>query len=320
MELSDDQKAILRLLAQRGAAGYDDLTALMGLDAAEVHERAKAAAVQLEAEGIPAPSIPPPGTAEPEAPAQPPEPEPVATPEREAPAPQSAVVEPPAAAGARAPEPPRKDPPKSPGSRPKLALPGSARARIALAAVIAVAVVLIVVLAVSGGDDSGDSTGAVGESTSAAEETVDASANPKLTQAVLSPVDGGDAKGVATFGRVKNSLALQVEVEGLEPTGQGDSYTIWLYESPQKMLPLASTVVGEDGKIGAQVEVPTEVLAYLANETFDQLDVSLTTDATLKASLAKATKEKKAPIYTGTDVLRGTISGPIIGAANKAGK
>jgi hypothetical protein len=177
-------------------------------------------------------------------------------------------------------------------------------------------VALLVILALGGGDDSGDATTASGE-TAAAEETVKASSNPKLTQAVLSPVDGSDAKGVATFGRVKNSLALQVEAEGLAPTEKGQSYTIWLYESPRKMLPLASTAVGENGKIGAQVEVPVEVLAYLAKETFDQLDVSLTEDATLKASLAKATKEKKAPIYTGADVLRGTISGPIIGAANK---
>jgi hypothetical protein len=134
---------------------------------------------------------------------------------------------------------------------------------------------------------------------------------------VLNPVDGSDAKGLAVFGRVKNSLALQVAAEGLPPSGEC-GYTIWLAASEDKMLPLASTVVPKNGKIGAQVQVPTEVLAYLAKETFDQLDVSLTSDATLKASLAKATKEKKAPLYTGTDVLRGTITGPIIGAANKA--
>ncbi len=297
MELSNDQKAILRLLAQRGAAGYDDLTALLGIDAAEVHERAKAAAAQLEAEGIPAPAIPAPAGAEP----------------------------PPAAApvAATAPEPPRKTLQKSPPvSRPKPALPGGARARAGLAVAALIAVALIVVFAIDGGGDSGETTtSAAGEGTTA-EETVNTSTNPKLTQAALDSVDGSDAAGVATFGRVKNSLALQVEAEGLEPTDKGESYTVWLYESPQKMLPLASTIVGEDGKIGAQVEVPTEVLAYLANETFDQIDISLTSDATLKASLAKATKEKKAPIYTGTDVLRGTIVGPIIGAADrvKAGK
>ncbi|HYJ20737.1 MAG TPA: hypothetical protein VEW07_01790 [Solirubrobacterales bacterium] len=329
MELSNDQKAILRLLAQRGAAGYDDLTALLGIDAAEVHERAKAAAAQLEADGIPAPSIPAPGAAAPEspaepaAPAEPPQPEPVTTPEPEPPAPTAVEMPAPAPSAPVPPQPRSQDsqPPQKPGSRPKLSLPKSNGARAALGLGIAAVVAMIVVLALGGGDDSGDTTTS-GASTAASGEAVDTSANPKLTQAVLDPVDGSDAKGVATFGRVKNSLALQVEAEGLEPTGKGESYTIWLYESAQKMLPLASTAVGEDGKIGAQVEVPVEVLAYLAKETFDQLDISLTTDATLKASLAKATKEKAAPIYTGTDVLRGTITGPIIGAADrvKAGK
>jgi hypothetical protein len=323
MELSNDQKAILRLLAQRGAAGYDDLTALMGLSASEVHERAKAAAAALEAEGIPAPSIPAPGSSGSTSPVQPSPPEPAVAPEPDPPAPPAAVeppapAPPPAAAAPSAPRPKDPRPPKKTGSRPQLSLPQGNGARAALALAAAVLVAVVVALALGGGEDSGDATTAAGEGTTSAEETVNASDNPKLTQAVLDPIDGGDAKGVATFGRVKNSLALQVEAEGLEPTEPGDSYTIWLYESPEKMLPLASTVVGEDGRIGAQVEVPTEVLAYLANETFDQLDVSLTTDATLKASLAKATKEEKAPIYTGTDVLRGTITGPIIGAADKA--
>jgi hypothetical protein len=317
MGLSNDQKAILRLLSQRGEQGYEDLAALMSIDVAEVHERATAAAAQLESEGIPAPTIPPPpaaGSGEPAAgeppPAQPlqstpapqpPEPKPVEAP----------VVEPPTSAAAKG---------GADGQRPKLSLPKSGGARAAIAAGAAVVVLLVVIL-VLGGDDSDDPpTAASGNGGS--EETIPAaSSDPKLTQAVLSPVDGGDAKGLATFGRVKDTLALQVEAEGLEPTAKGESYTIWLYESPQKKLPLASTPVAEAGKIGAQVEVPTEVLAYLANETFDQLDISLTSDAALKASLAKATAEKEAPIYTGTDVLRGPITGPIIGAAqNKDGE
>jgi hypothetical protein len=330
MELSNDQKAILRLLAQRGAAGYEDLTALLGISAAEVHERAKAAAAQLEADGIPAPSVPPPPTAEPAA--EPPrqarsqEPETVVAPEPEANVPPAAAEAPTAVpTGPASPESPRPTASQSPSrpaapalpSRPKLSLPKGKGARAALVAGLAVVVALIVALALSGGDDSGNpTTSSSGGSTSGSEETVSASTNPKLTQAVLSPVDGSDAKGVATFGRVKNSLALQIEAESLTPTEKGQSYTVWLYQSPQKMLPLASTAVGKNGKIGAQVQVPTEVLAYLANETFDQLDVSLTSDATLKASLAKATKEKTTPIYTGTDVLRGTITGPIIGAAS----
>jgi hypothetical protein len=217
-----------------------------------------------------------------------------------------------------APPPPAAKPaPSSP--RPRPSLPKSSGARAAIAAGIAIVALFAVILAIGGGDDSSDpTTPASSEGSAGSEEPIDtASANPKLTQAVLSPIDGGDAKGLATFGRVKNALALQIEAEGLEPTGKGESYTVWLYESPRKMLPLASTVVDDSGRIGAQVQVPTEVLAYLAKETFDQIDISLTTDATLKAALAKATREKKAPLYTGTDVLRGRIEGPIIGAASR---
>jgi hypothetical protein len=268
MPLSDDQRAMLRTLAQR-EQGYEDLAALMGLSAEEVRAKVKDALDQLEAEG-----------------------------------------EAPVAKPAKRPAPPR----------PSVSLPGSGAARAGIAGVL-VLIALVVVLALSGGGGgSGNATTtASGESAPAGEETA---GNPtvngkEVTRAVLSPVDGGAAKGVATFGRVKNSLALQVEASGLAPTGKGRSYTVWLYESPQKMLPLAATAVGGSGKIAAQIRVPTEVLGYLANETFDQIDVSLTSDSALKASLAKATSEKKAPLYTGTDVLRGKVTGPIVGAAKK---
>ena len=170
---------------------------------------------------------------------------------------------------------------------------------------------------VSGGDDSGTTSGS-GEATTGAEETISASNNPKLTQAVLGPVDGGDAKGVATFGRVKNSLALQIEAEGLEPTEKGQSYTVWLYESPRKMLPLASTAVGDNGKIGAQVRSPDRSARLPRQRNLRPArHLPHRRCRPCEASLAKATKEKSAPIYTGTDVLRGTITGPIIGAAKK---
>jgi hypothetical protein len=327
MELSNDQKAILRLLAQRGAAGYEDLTALLGIDAAEVHERAQAAAAQLEADGIPAPSIPAPAADQPAAVPGPGKPAPVSEPAPEAAAPTPPPPPPPppqpkapAAAEPAAPAPAPASATTKSSQSAKLAMPksGSARAVLAAGVAIVVALIVVVILVSGGGDSDSGSTTAAGESTTAtAEDGQVATANPKLTQAVLSPVDGGDAKGLATFGRVKKSLALQLEAEGLEPTGKGQSYTVWLYESASKRLPLASTTVGANGKIGAQVGVPTEVLAYLATETFDQLYVSRTDDDTLKAALTKAEKEKKSPIYTGTDVLSGTITGPIIGAAKK---
>jgi hypothetical protein len=300
MALSEDQKAMLRLLAQRGEQGYEDLAALMGIEVDEVHARAKEAAAQLESEGIPAPAIPPPpGASAVQTPSPPAE-------QASKPGPQ------PPSKPAEDPAPPAAKPKRTPPPRPSISLPGGGGARAAIAAGALVLVALVLVLVLSGGEDSGDPTGG-GDGTSS--EQVNTANGKEVTQAVLEPVDGSEATGLATFGRVKNSLALQVEANGLEPTDKGESYTIWLYQSPRKMLPLASTRVGEQGRIAAQVAVPTEVLGYLANETFDQIDISRTADATLKASLAKATREKKAPIYTGTDVLRGQITGPIIGAS-----
>lgn len=150
--------------------------------------------------------------------------------------------------------------------------------------------------------------------------TVAPAGSAKQTQAVLSEVGGSGANGTAIFGRVRNSLALQVVAEGLEPSPKGQSYTVWVADSPQKMLRLSSTDVPKSGKIAAQFEVPTEVLAYLAEGTFDQIVVTATNEAQLNASLTKATKEGKLPIYTGTAVLRGPITGPITGTGLKEKK
>jgi hypothetical protein len=323
--LSDDQKAILRLLSQRGEQGYEDLSALMGISADEVHARAKAAAAELEMEGIPAPAIPrPPGGGDDS---------PSVAKDGEAPPGESSPPKPAPPPPRSQPEPPPPPPPpppapalprgeKKPPLRKELKLL-EGRGLWALLAGAAVVVLFVVFIFVGGdGTDSGDDTTATSSNTPSGEtvaalEKAAASGKKEVTKASLQAVDGSDAVGVAVFGRVKKSLALQVAAEGLEPAEGEDGYTIWLAASPEKMLPLASTEVGEDGRIGAQVEVPVEVLAYLANETFRQIAVTRTDESQLKASLAKATKDKDAPLYTGDEVLNGEVTGPIVGAAKR---
>jgi hypothetical protein len=332
MALGEDQKAMLRLLAQR-EQGYDDIAALMGLSVDEVRAKVKDALAQLEDEGVappPLPPEPPLATAaeesgpdpsavdaeplEPVAPEAPtvPEPEPVA------PEPPAAPNHEPAAKPAEVKPAPKS--PKRPSSRPPtLSLPAGKGPRAAIAAGIAVVILVVVVLIVSGGGGESSTTSASTQATTASEggtQNASTAGNGKVTEAVLSPVGGGSGSGVATFGRVKKSLALQVVAKGLAPTTAGNSYTVWLAQSPQRMLPLASTPA-KKGVIGAQFEVPVEVLAYLANETFKQLVITQTNDKVLEAALSKATKEERAPAYTGTAVLEGTITGPIVGAENR---
>jgi len=321
---------MLRLLAQR-EQGYDDIAALMGISVAEVRERVKDALGQLEAEG----KAPPEelraagpvteGSGEP----TPAGPVTETGPSSSQAAGEDPISAPPAGeASAEAAKQPRIAKKAKPArqsrpnaSLPSLSLPESGGARAAIAAGVVALVVLVVVLVVGGGGDGGSeaTTASNGSAASGAEGEPTSGNVKKLTKAVLKPVDGSEASGVAVFGRFKNRLALQVGAEGLEPTASGQSYAIWMAESPQKMLPLASTAVGQDGQIGAQFEVPTEVLGYLANETFDQIVVTEVVDSQLEAAVNKATSEKKAPDYTGTAVLEGQITGPIIGAAKKKG-
>lgn len=335
MALSDEQNAMLRLLAQ-GEQSYADIAALMGLSEDEVRAKVVGALAQLQAEGKPAPDIPPPtpGGAKPAAEVTPPEPAAAggekpasATPERrpadEAPPHAGATSTPPSAptAGSGPSKPLAAPTPDRPAGGRTITLP-SGRGAWLLGGVIAViAVIVVVILLVSGGGDGGSTTAPTEGGSTAAEngkEETTAGGKP-ATEAELKAVDGSEARGFASFGRVENKLALQIEATGLEPTKTGTSYAIWLADNPKKMIPLASTAVKASGKgaetIAAQFEVPVEILGYLASGTFDQIAVTRVDNDRFEAAIDVATKHKKTPTYLGEAVLRGTITGPIVGLA-----
>jgi hypothetical protein len=316
--MTDDQKAMLRLLAQR-EEGYEDMAALMGISVEEVRNRVKEALAEVDQDAG--------TTGEP--------PEPTATPSPAPPAPQS----PPAAPAPEPPQPPAEDPPpapvaassseppqpaakapepaKRPGSRAprtsSLSLPKDRGALVGLAAGAAAVLVMVVVLIVAGSGGGSDST-----TTSTEGGTAPTTAeNQNLTQAILEPVDGGEANGVALFGRFKKNVLLQVTAKGLEPSTSGQSYAIWLSHSSKAMVPVGTAKVPGSGTLAARFQIPTAVLLLIARGAFDEVDVTRTSDATLNAAIATARKNKAESAYTGTDVMRGKITGPFVGAATK---
>lgn len=325
MGLSDDQRAMLRLLAQRGEEGYEDVAALMGLSVEEVRAKVAEALAELADEGALAPSraasestaSPEPSAPEPE---EPPAPASPAEPEPEQPKQEPAVVPEPVAAAEPEPRPaapaPAPKPKRKSSDPPKISLPSGNGPRVAIAAALVVLVALVVVLVVSGGDSGSDSSSTSASSTTTSGESAEeaqaetTSNNAEATKAVLKPVDGGDASGVAVFGRVKNSLVLQIAVKGLAPTTKGTEYAICIAASPNRILPIASTAVGSDGTISASVKVPVGLLLYLANETYSEIVITLADSARLTAEIKRQSKE---PTYTGTPVLRGEITGSIVG-------
>jgi hypothetical protein len=283
---------MLRLLAQR-EEGYDDMAALMGISAEEVRERVKEALAEVEepavAEEEPAPEPAAPEETPPAPPAPEPEPEP-ATPSEPA---------------------PKARPTQRATQIPSLKVPKDRGALIGLGAGALVVVILVIVLLV-GGDEGGSSPTATSGESNLAENTSAAATDENLTQAVLSASDGGDASGRAIFGRFKKKVLLQVTAEGLEPSRSGETYTIWLYRSPKIALQIGSVPVDDSGKLAAQFEIPAQLLTYVANGSFDQIDVARTATAEYQAAFAKAKKESRVPPYVGESVLRGQITSPAI--------
>ena len=305
MGLSDEQRAMLRLVGQRGEQGYEDVAALKGLSVEEVRAQVAEALAQLDEEGALAGAAAEKPAAE--APA-PPAPQKPAEPPAEAAKPTPAPAEP--AAATAAPKPPRKRP----------SIPSGTGLRAAIASGVIVIALIVIVVIVSSGGGGGDSSTSSGAATTTAGITA-AATSKKVTKALLEPVDGGNGKGIVVFAKIgdakKARLAMEIAAQGLAPTASDESYTFWMARSPQQMVPFLSVKVGKGGTIAGQYEPPIEILGYLANETFTDLVLTKTDNAQLEASVKRAAAEKKTPSYTGETVLSGTVTGPVVGAAKK---
>ena len=310
MALTDDQKAMLRLLSQRGEEGYGDIAALMGISIEEVRERVNEALAEAAGPGVATPEVqePPAPTAPPSPAPEPPQPvaqQPPAQPTPEPPAPAAKTSAPKASAG------------KQRAKLPHVKAPKDRGALIGLCAGALVVVILVIVLIV-GGDGGGSTSTTAGSAEGDQGGSVPtASENANLTQAVLSPVDGSDASGTALFGRFKKNVLLQVTAEGLDPSESGQSYAIWLSHSGQAMVPVGTAKVPDSGDLAARFQIPAAVLVLVARGAFNEVNVTRTTDAALSAAIAKARKSKSESAYTGTDILQGKITGPFVGAAAK---
>ena len=303
MPLSDDQRAMLRLLAQR-EEGYEDIAALKGLSVEEVRAEVKAALAQLAADreaGVE------PAAAETLKPADPPKTEEPPEPPKEEPKaeePSSPSSKPGAAA-------------KPTARRPRPAVPPERRRLLLLTggALGMVAAVLIAIAVIGGSDSSSPAT----TTAPSAETAAESGEAGKVTQAVLEPVDGASGSGSAVFGRLGKEVVLQVTAEDLEPTADGESYTVWLYRTPKLTLRVGSVAVGDSGQLGARFPIPTELLAYIAGGAFDQIYVSRTSDAAYQREVAQAKKSKTLPRYSGETVLTGEITGPVVKAGSAEG-
>jgi len=303
MALSDDQRVLLRLLAQR-ENGYEDIAALKGKSVEEVREEVRSALAEMDVR----PPEPEPPALEPVAPARSdPKKAPEPAPEPEQPTAEAST---PAPKQSKAPKAMRRQP--VPVERRRILM-------VAGGALAIVGIVLGAIAIIGGGSDSESSSGSSGSAsgTETAFAESPTARNGKITRAILEPVDGSDAEGLAVFGRARKQVRLAVAAKGLEQAPNGQAYVVWLANSSSRMVPVTLAEVDESGEIAAQYPIPTAVLVYLAEGAFDEIDISLVSTARYKAAFEKARKENKLPAYTGADILRGKVVGPITTATKQ---
>ncbi len=137
-----------------------------------------------------------------------------------------------------------------------------------------------------------------------------------LTRAELTPQGGGDARGVAVFVQVRQQPALQVNVNGLEPSGNGEGYVIWLFGSRSQAFPLVRQSVGENGRLRGVAPIPTQLIQALQQNLFDSISISLASDSEVTAALRQARQSQRLPRYSGQTVAQGPIVGPGFAAAD----
>jgi hypothetical protein len=166
-----------------------------------------------------------------------------------------------------------------------------------LAAVLIAVVIAVVLLTGSGGDDESNA----GE--------------PAPTTAVLRPTEGEEGRGVVQFGFSGTDFAADLQFNGLEPSADGQSYTVWLFGSGGA-FPINQARVNNSGAITGQVVINQAILCLIAGDFFTEMRLSRVDNAEMRRSINQAVQTDgqanpdSLPEFVGENVLDGPISMP----------
>ena len=158
----------------------------------------------------------------------------------------------------------------------------------------AVVAVVVLVVALDGGGGGEDST------TTATRRDQEDVVPIKLT-----PVGSSKATGVISVVRVADRPAVDLAIEGLEPSGPGQSYVLWFSGAGGRSLPVAFKAVGGDGKLTGRTPIPTAAEGLLPSFTSAELTLARGREAA--AAVQQAAQNATLPQVVGTPVMRGAL-------------
>ena len=170
---------------------------------------------------------------------------------------------------------------------------------ILILAAFLVAVVILLLTGVFGGDDSDN------------EPPEPSAAN---AGAVMQPVGNQGGSGRVQFGRVEDNFAANMQFSELAPTGNSNSYVLWM-DGSIGAFPLNEFEVPESGTYGNTITLPPEALCSITAGIFTDLSVSRVSkeeaDAIVEqTSQALEGNQNRLPELAGRAVFEGPISLP----------
>ena len=171
---------------------------------------------------------------------------------------------------------------------------GGGRGRWALWAALGVAAVVVAIVLVAVGGSGGDN----GSTTTRGDQE-------DVVPIRLSPVDGSSASGMISVVRVADQPAVDLAIEGLTPSGPGQSYVLWLAGSGGRSLPVAFKAVGSDGKLTGRTPIPTAAEGLLPS--FTSVVLTLTRQREAATAVQRAAQSATLPQVVGTPVMRGAL-------------
>ena len=171
---------------------------------------------------------------------------------------------------------------------------GGGRGRWALWAALGVAAVVVAIVLVAVGGSGGDN----GSTTTRGDQE-------DVVPIRLSPVGGSSASGMISVVRVADQPAVDLAIEGLTPSGPGQSYVLWLAGSGGRSLPVAFKAVGSDGKLTGRTPIPTAAEGLLPS--FTSVVLTLTRQREAAAAVQRAAQSATLPQVVGTPVMRGAL-------------
>ena len=157
-------------------------------------------------------------------------------------------------------------------------------------AVVLLAVLLIVGTGGGGGSDENTTTGGDQE---------------EAVPVRLAPVGGSQASGGFTIIRVADQPVVDLEISGLQPTANGQTYVLWFVGSGGRSLPVAFQAVGANGRITGRTPIPTAAASLLPS--FDTADLALARQREAAAAVTRAAQSGTLPEVVGQSVLRGPL-------------